>query len=150
MRTVNRIKKHLYGKFRRTFSGTEGSILMESVIALTIMGALGAAVLMGVRVAHTSGDTVENHSVAETLARNQMEYVFTQPYTIPPGDYISISDSPTITFTVDAGYTVTAQALVYTEGDPNIVNDADIEKVVVAVNRDGQSVLVLETLRVRE
>ncbi len=137
-------------RLQAAFKGAQGSILIEAVIALTIMGALGATVLMGVRTAHTSGDLVETHSVAETLARNQMEYTFTQAYAIPPGAYVSIADAPGLTFDVDPGYTVTAQALEYTEGDPLIVNDADIEKVIVTVNQGGQSVLVLETLRVRE
>ena len=55
---------------------TRGNALLETVIGLTIVAALGTALLMGVRSAHSSGDLVERNSIAENLARNQMEYVF--------------------------------------------------------------------------
>ena len=140
----------LIKRFFAVSNGSQGSMLMETVIALTIIGALGTAVLLGVQAAHTSSDLVETHSIAETLARNQMEYMFIQPYATPPAAYVSIEDAPEMTFNVDPGYTITALAVVFTEGDPAYVDDADIEKVIVTVNRDNQSVLVLETLRVKE
>jgi len=143
MRSANQTKEVLRQRLQAAFKDVEGSILIEAVIALTIIGALGTAVVMGVGTAHTSGDLVETRSTAETLARNQMEYVFTLPYAVPNGTYVSIADAP-------PGYTLIVEALEYTEGDPAIVNDSDIEKVIVTVNKDGQSVLVLETLRVRE
>ena len=132
------------------FSDSGGTALLETVVALTIFAALGTAVLMGVRIAHTSGDIVEGHSIAESLARNQMEYVFSQSYVSPPGSYVSIADATDVSFAVEPAFGVTAQALVYTEGDPSIVTDANIEKVWVTVTRNGQSILTLETLRVNE
>lgn len=129
---------------------SRGIALLETVVAITIMASLGTAVLMGVRAAHTSTDVVEVHSNAERLARNQMEYAFNQPYATPGGTYISIADASEMPFAVESGYAVTAQAVVYTEGDASIVTDNDIEKVVVTVSRDGQDILVLQTLRINE
>ena len=138
---------------------SRGVVLVESVVAITILAAVGTAVLMGVRTAHTASDVVKVHSNAETLARNQMEYAFAQTYCkedvecVPldaPGAYVSIEDSLDILFTVKDGVTVTAQAVKYTEGDPDIVTDKDIQKVVVTITQDGQDVLVLNTLRVND
>ena len=143
MHSINQTKRLLRQRLQAACKGAQGSILIEAVIALTIIGALGTAVVMGVGTAHTSGDIVETHSTAETLARNQMEYVFTQDYAIPSGPYDSIADAP-------PGYTVTAQAWEFTEGNALIVNDDNIERVIVTVNKGGQSVLVLETLRAIE
>ena len=110
-------------------------------MAITIFSALGTAVAVGIRTADLSSQEVEGHSLAEKLARNQMEYVFTQDYKNPgPGvNYVSIeTDSD---FTVDPGFNVSAAALEYKSGD------TDIERVLVTVTRDAETVLVLETLR---
>jgi hypothetical protein len=116
--------------------GSRGQVLLETAVALSVFALVGTAVLVGVSLAHTTGSRVESQSVAENLARNQMEYVFSQPYQAPPAAYPTVS--------APDGYTVSAVAEEYVLGDPNV------EKVVVTVNRDGQSVLVLETLRTRE
>ena len=87
---------------------------------------------------------MEDHSIAEKLARNQMEYVYTQPYVAPGGDYETLDEASTVTYNVDPGYTVTAQALTYTKP---IVTDTDIARVVVTITRGTKTILVLETLR---
>ena len=112
-------------------------------MAITIFAALGTAVAVGIRTADLSTQVVEGQSIAEKLARNQMEYVFTQDYKNPgPGvKYVSIdTDSD---FTVDPGFGVSADALEYKSGEN------DIERVLVTVTRDAETVLVLETLRTK-
>lgn len=118
-----------------------GALLLETIVAITVFAAVGLAVLLGVGAAHISGNSVEGKSIAERLARNQMEYVFTQTYQNPPTTYVSISDAADVTYIVPKGYTVGATAQEYKSG---VVS---IEKVTVTVNRDSQSILVLETLR---
>ena len=135
---------------RALFLESQGTALLETVIALTIFAALGTALLMGVRAAHTSGDLIERNSIAENLARNQMEYVFGQAYLSPPATYVSIADAVDVGYTVEPGFSVTAQALAFTGGDPTIVNDTNIEKVLVTVSEGDQSILSLETLRANE
>ena len=117
---------------------------MEAVMGITIFAALGTALMIGIRTANISGEVVEDHSIAEKLARNQMEYVHTQPYVAPGGNYETLDDAVAITYNVDQGYTVAAQALTYTKP---IVTDTDIERVVVTVTHGTKTILVLETLR---
>jgi len=124
-----------------------GIALMETVVAVTVFSALGLAFMTGLRVAFKSGAVVEKHSVAERLARNQMEYVLTQPYEAPVASYTSISAASDVSFTVERGYAVTAVAEPFTGGDATIVDDNKIETVKVTVTRDGVTVLELETLR---
>lgn len=97
--------------------------------------AVGASVLVGLSRVQSSGLSTENESVAENLARNQMESLFSLPYQDPPSFY-----SPVI---VPTGYTVTAAAEEY------VVGSTDIEKVVVRVSFGVKEVLMLETLRLR-
>ena len=151
MRHIKNMKIARWQMLPGLLGDSRGAALLETVIAITILASLASAVLMGVRAAHTSGEVVEVHSNAERLARNQMEYLVTQPYEAPLGDdYVSIADATDITFAVDPGYTVTAQAMTYTEGDALIVTDNNIERVVVTISQDGQEILVLQTLRIND
>lgn len=110
---------------------------MESMIAITVFALVGGAVLSGTSTALSTGSIVEGQSVAEEIARNQMESVFNQSYQESAG-------SPYATVVPPARYTVSVSADEYLSGD------VDIEMVVVTVSRDSQSIMVLETLRTRQ
>ena len=138
------LAQHARGRLRRIAQDDRGAALMEAVMGITIFAALGTALMIGIRTANISGEVVEDHSIAEKLARNQMEYVYTQTYVAPGGNYETLDQAQTITYNVDQGYTVTAQALTYTNP---IVTDTDIERVVVTITRGTKTILVLETLR---
>jgi len=127
---------------------SKGFALLETIMAITIFAALGTAVMVGIRTANISGVVVDKQSIAEKLARNQMEYILTQDYVAPPGSYVTLDQAQDVTFTVDAGYSVTAGAVAFT-GDPTIVTDTNIETVVVTINRGSETILVLETLRTK-
>ncbi len=135
---------------RRLARNSRGFALLDTVMAVTIFAALGTALMVGIRTANISSGVVEDHSIAERLGRNQMEYVFTQPYLAPPAAYPSIQGASDFTYTVESGLTVVANALVYSEGDPTIVTDTNIEKVVVTVSDATRDILVLETLRTND
>jgi len=132
------------GRFRSAISDSLGLTLMETVIALAMFSSAGTAVLLGVGAAHTSSDRVNASAVAENLARNQMEYVLSQTYVAPPGNYSSVADDVTLNLNIPTGFAVTAAAQTYVADDGY---SGSIEKVVVTITRDGQSILVLESLR---
>ncbi len=115
--------------------GERGSLLAETAIALMIFVIVGGGVLLGLSQVQSSGLSTENESVAENLARNQMEYLFSLPYQEPPSSYAVVS--------TPAGYSVSADAQVYVAGDTNI------EKVVVQIGFGEKQVLTLETMRAR-
>ena len=137
------------GPFWRVAQDSNGFVLLETVMAITIFAALGTALMVGIRTANISGDVVNKQSIAEKLGRNQMEYVFTQAYLSPPASYVTLDQAQDVGFTVDVGYSVTAEAVALTapEFDMSIINDSNVENVVVTIYRDGNTVLVLETLR---
>ena len=110
--------------------------MLEVLMAVVVFAVVGTAVLSGVSIAQISGSNLETQSTAENLARNQMESVFTQPYQPVPYTYTSVQLPP--------GYVAGAQAEEFVTGD------GDIQRVIVTVSRDGQDILILETLRARE
>ncbi|MBI4340324.1 MAG: hypothetical protein HY680_10315 [Chloroflexi bacterium] len=111
-------------------------LLLETAIALLVLGVLSGAVLMGLSTVQRSGAKTESQAVMESLARNQMEYVFSLPYQDPPATYPSLSSVP-------PGYGVTALAEEYVAGDANI------QELVVRVTFGDQELLALQTLRAR-
>ena len=100
--------------------------------------------MLGVGAAHNSSSVVKASAVAENLARNQMEYVISQSYVAPGESYTSIADDPSLNITPPTGFVVSAAAQTYLADDGL---SGSVEKVVVTVTRDGQSILVLESLR---
>ncbi|HLF05299.1 MAG TPA: hypothetical protein VI855_08795 [Dehalococcoidia bacterium] len=123
---------------RSLLRDSRGSILLETAIASIVFALVGTAVLSGLSVMHRTGAMVEGHSVAENVARNQMEYVFTLPYQEWPATY------PTMSAEIPNGYTVTAL------GEEYVAGDLDVQKVVVTAARDGEGILTIETVRSRQ
>ena len=82
--------------------------------------------------------------MAENLARNQMENVNSLAYVAAPGNYASIADDVCLNVNIPTGFAVSAGPETYVADDGYT---GSIEKMVVTVTRDGQSILVLESLR---
>ena len=111
--------------------------MIETVVALTVFGVLGSAVLSGVQTSHISKGKFDSQSVSENLVRNQLEYVLEQTYKPWTDVYDPVTSTP-------AGYSIVADALQYgTSSDPNI------ETVRVTVTHQGQTVKVFETIRAK-
>jgi hypothetical protein len=101
-----------------------------------VFSMVGTAVIAGLNTAYTAGAKVEEQAIAENIARNQMESVFSQAYEAP-------GQTPYPTINPPAGYVVSAT----TEDVDPYSPDPDIEEIIVTVSRDGQDILVLTGLR---
>ena len=141
---IPQLAKPVAERFRSAVFNSRGISLIEMIIALAIFSSAGTAVLLGVSAAHNSSTVVEASAVAENLARNQMEYVFTQPYQAVGTPYPSVADDSSLNITVPSGFGVSAVPQIYVTPD---AFSGSIQKVVVTVTRDGQSILILESLR---
>ena len=122
-------------KFRvlRQLKEQPGASLLEVATAMAIL----AVIMTGVLACFSSSPTATGESavqpVAENIGRNQMEYVFQQPYIAPEAAYDTI--------TAPEHFSVTAEALEYVAGNPNL------EIVRVSIYQQGKEILVIETLR---
>ena len=141
---IHQLAKPVADRFRSALFNSLGMTLMEMIIALAIFSSAGTAVLLGVSAAHKSSFVVEASAIAENLARNQMEYVFSQSYVAVGTPYPSIADDSSLNINIPSGFGVGATAVFYVADDGLA---GTIQKVVVTVTRDGQSILVLESLR---
>ena len=107
-------------RFRCFVSDSSGGLLLEVVVALSLFSLVGEAIMMGLSTVHKSSSVTSEQSVAENVARNQMEQVFSLAYQVPPTSYPSVATPP--------GFGVTAASEEYVPGDPNM------EKLVVTVS----------------
>jgi type II secretory pathway pseudopilin PulG len=121
----------------RDLLNSKGSVLVETMIAVTILGIIGTSVASSISTARISGTRVEETAIAETIARNHMESVFAASYQVPPTTYPELTG-------LDPGYASTAIAEVY------IVDETRIEKIIVTVTRDSNQLMVIESLRTQE
>ena len=123
------------GAIKRATRGSEGGLLLDAVISVAVLTLVGSAVLAGLSTTAIIRASTDTTTTAQSIGRNQMEYIFSLPYQDPASSYPLV--------TVPQDYGVTADAEEYVSGDP------DIAKIVVRVSHGSQVVLVLETLRVR-
>ncbi len=129
----------LLSALRVPFQDSTGSILLETVVASIIFAMVGTAVLSGLSTMYASGNLTEAQSVAENLARNQMEFVFDQSYREPQQDaYQIIGDVP-------EHYSVTTTVAYANVSSP----DPEVELIKVTASHRGKNTLSLESLRGR-
>lgn len=140
METLSRAMSRPGGALRARLRGLRadrrGALMLDAIIAMLAFSMVGFAVMGGLSTTQLSSTFTEGESIAENLARNQMDVVFSEPYVAPPTSYTPVS--------APAGFLVSATAEEYVLSDPNV------QLVTVEVTRDGVSVLVIETLRTKQ
>lgn len=131
------ILKTAHRKLRKGIArlGDERGIsLVESLVAVAILGFALVVFLSALSTGSMAVGTVNEQVTAQNLARSQLESTESQDYLTAPANYDTIT-SP-------AGFTVSAEASsIPGAGD-------DIQKITITVYRDGQAILVVEDYKV--
>jgi len=120
---------------RRRRSGEEGVGLVETLIAVGILGLALTVLLAAVSTGSLAVSRTEERVAAENLARSQLEYTKSQGYLTPPASYLTVTPSP-------GGYGVVVEAASIPD------TNSGIEKITVTVSRDGKTLLVVEDYKV--
>ena len=134
---VNTSLKILGSGLRRFVNECRGGLLLETIVATAIFALVGTAVLAGLGTAYKVGAKTETQSVAENIARNQMEHIFAQPYREP-------DQTPYPTIILPNRYSVSRVAT-HLSGN----TDPEVENISLTINWEGQEILVLDTVRLR-
>ena len=119
----------------RFLRGRIGISLIETVVALGILGLIGVAFLTALSTTSKSTDLYQQRVTAASLAQSQLEIVKAAPYDDIPPYYGDVS-SPV---SVPPGYNITIST---------VQQEVGKQEITVAVSRDGHSLLKLTTLKV--
>ncbi len=118
--------------------GQLGFTLIETLLAMFILGFLGVTLLTGLWSLSRVNIVGKEQTTAESLARSEMEFIKTQPYqSAPVAAYGTPSSLP-----IPAGWTMsTSVASVHTSDD-------GIQAVTVYVSHNGRGILSVTDYKV--
>jgi type II secretory pathway pseudopilin PulG len=123
-----------FEKMTRCWRPEAGVGLAETLIAVAILSLTTVALLSAFSTGTLALNKGESKSAAENLARNQLEFVKSQPYLPLNESYLTMTPVP-------AGYSVSTRA------ESVDGRDEQIQKVTVEVQRNGSVVFTLEGLK---
>ncbi len=127
----------LFGIFRVFTCRESGVTLLETVVALAILGIIAVTFLGGLVTTSKSAFITDERATAESLAQSQMEQVISASYNATGYSPASI---PTDKDYIDYSANITAESL--------DTPDEGIQKITVTVKRSGEQVFTLESYKV--
>ncbi len=122
-------------------SDEKGFSLVENLVAMLLLGIVGIVFLIGINVSAKSTIVGSEQTRAESLARSQMEYIQSQPYS---------TDNPPAYAAIDipddyAGYSFATPMAVHIDEDGNTTgSETGLQKITLNVVRNGKTVYSIE------
>ena len=123
-----------------------GAVLLEAVISSTIFVTIAGTALIGLSTMQIARATLERQAIAENLARNQMEYIFSMAYQDPVYTYTTSTSPTDLVTTTQPQYVISAVATSTAE----FPGDAKFSKIIVTITHEGRNALTLETFRAND
>ncbi|MBA7683783.1 hypothetical protein ES703_92168 [subsurface metagenome] len=134
--------------------GQKGFLLIDVLVGLAIVGVITVAFLSGLTTTLKGVSLSQERVSVESLVKSQIEYIKTQAY-VAVDDYSP--DDPDNRYEIvippdlaAAGYSV---ELIDMNPPPTILSEAggyELQKITVAVKRDGKAELVVSIYRVSD
>ncbi|MDD5287984.1 MAG: type II secretion system protein [Dehalococcoidales bacterium] len=118
----------------KTFHSQTGTSLLEILVALAILGIVAVAFLSGLATAAKASATADTQSLAESLARSEMEYVKLCAYQIDATQY-----------QVDPALTIPAEWTVLPASVQTVhETDDGLQQITVTIQHHDNTVFVLK------
>lgn len=116
----------------------EGYGIVETAIALALVGVLAVAFLSGLSTASRAVIIADERSTGENLARSQMEFIKNTPYVFEATSYTA-ADVPSATDYTGYSVVIAAQPL----ENP----DNGVQKITVTVRHGTKDVMTIESYK---
>ncbi len=129
------LSNKVLNRYRMASGKQRGFGLVESLIAVAILGSAVFMLLNGLTTGYVSVGIVKENTFAENLGRTQLEYTKSLPYSTAPYSYQSVDEIP-------AGYSVTAEASAISGKDDSI------QKITITVYHGSKQVYTIESFKV--
>jgi len=135
------VKAFRAGRNPRIFGEKESGVgLIETLVALALLGIIAASFLGGLATASKAAFTADERATAECLARSQLEYVKTLDYVTDATEY---SPAPIPSGEDYSNYSVAISA------EPVHATDDGIQKITVTIKHHDKEVFTLESYKVK-
>jgi type II secretory pathway pseudopilin PulG len=116
-----------------------GFSLIDVLLSIALVGILSTAIPGALSIAHKTTIIGNEHTMAETVARSQMDYVQNQPY-----DSANTTPFYAVLSNLPAGYSiVTPMATRLDPKSDNLTSDDGLQKITVTVKHDMETVYTL-------
>jgi prepilin-type N-terminal cleavage/methylation domain-containing protein len=135
--------------FSRAQNGEQGLTLIETLIALAILGAAAVVFLIGLTTTSKAVMVSQERVSVDSLAKSQMENINSQSY-IKVADYNP--NDPTKSYQlIDISPDLIAQGYAIVISPPQAVpnGDENIQSITVTVTRNGETVFTLVGYKVK-
>ena len=132
---INEQQKGHTMRYRLPIMKQAGFGLVESLLAVAILGSTVFMLLGGLSTGAISVGILQEDIVAENLGRTQLEYTKSLPFNDAPFSYQSVDVVP-------EGYSV------MTEATPISSRDTNVQRLIITVYRGVKSVYILEGFKV--
>ncbi len=119
-------------KMKRILGGEKGVSLVETLIAIGLLGIIGGSLMSGMMGIYKATPIVSEQDIGKRLAQSQLETILEMPY--------ALSYSPVPIPSIYPGYTAGIST------DP--FRDSNIEKITVTITHNDKEVATLETYKI--
>jgi len=116
----------------------KGFALIETLVALALMGIIGVSLLSGAATATKATTITGEQATAQSLVRSEIEYVKNYPYQYSASTY---PVNPSLT--IPAGWSVPLPTVA-----PVHATDDGIQSVNVTAEHNGETILTVEIYKV--
>ena len=124
---------------RRFASSESGVTLIETLVALALLGIIAVPILSGLATTSKAAFTTDERATAESLARSQMEWVKNAGYVYNATEY-SLAPIPGGKDYINYSTVIIAEPL----HNP----DDGIQKIIITVKRSDKVIITLEGYKV--
>lgn len=118
--------------------GQRGFTLLETLLALALTGILGVSIPSALSGANRATIVSSEHTMAESLARSQMEYIQNQTY-----DYLHNPPVYSALTTLPTGYTIAITTARLDPAGDGTGDDDSLQKITINVSRGAKLVFTL-------
>ena len=138
------IVAHLMKRTLLAAGGQKGVTLVETLVALALLGILGVAFMSAISTSAITMASTEKNVDVESLARAQLEYTKNSDYDgEPPFEYATLDELPggqeDYAIVIPSSYSIDVSAVALDDG---------IQKITVTVFKDGTALLAIEGYKV--
>jgi type II secretory pathway pseudopilin PulG len=129
--------RRAFPDFRSALNGEQGMNLVEVLIALLILAAVGGVFLVAVSTSSKAVMVAQQQVSAEGLAKSQMESIQQQNYSVNGAAYTTLTQIP-------AGYAIQFTVVLLNPQGGSTGSDQGLQKITITVTHGGNTVFTLQ------